>query len=55
VFLTGVAIERAKVIECDHEWIAPTDLLRTVNGVLPARQRKNNPVIAPRDLSSAVH
>jgi hypothetical protein len=31
---TGVAIERAKVIERDHEWIAPTDLLRTVNGCL---------------------
>jgi hypothetical protein len=31
VFLTGVAIERARVIERDHEWIAPPDLLRTVS------------------------
>jgi hypothetical protein len=42
VFLTGVAIERAKVIEGDHEWIASIDLLRTVNGVLPVRQRRND-------------
>jgi hypothetical protein len=55
VFLTGVAIERAKVIERDQEWIAPTDLLRTVNAVLPTRQRRNDPVIAPRVLSYAVH
>jgi hypothetical protein len=55
VFLTGVAVERAKVIELDQEWIAPTDLLRAVNGVLPARQRRNDPVIAPRVLRSTVH
>ena len=55
VFLTGAAIERAKVIEQDHEWIAPIDLLRTVNRVLPARQRRNDHVIAPRVPSSAVH
>jgi hypothetical protein len=55
VFLTGVAIERAKVIECDHEWIAAPDLLMTLNGVLPARQRRSDPIIAPRVLSSAVH
>jgi hypothetical protein len=28
------------VIECDHEWIAAPDLLRTLNGVLPAKQRR---------------
>jgi hypothetical protein len=55
VFLTGAAIESAKVIECDHEWIAAPDLLRTLNGVLPARQRRNDPVIAPPVLNSAVH
>jgi hypothetical protein len=55
VFLTGAAIERAKVIEQDHEWLAPIDLLRTVNSVLPARQRRNDHVIAPRVPSSAVH
>jgi hypothetical protein len=33
-FLTGVAIEGAKLIERDHEWLAPTDLLRTVNGCI---------------------
>jgi hypothetical protein len=55
VFLTGVAIERARVIERDHEWIAPLDLLRTVNEVLTTRQRTNDLVIAPRILSSAGH
>jgi hypothetical protein len=59
VFLTGVAIERAKVVERDHEWIAPPDLLRTVNGVLRAGQRRNDPVVASsfwlRIPSSAVH
>jgi hypothetical protein len=42
VFLTGVAIERAKVIEGDRELIASIDLLRTVNGVLPLSQRRND-------------
>jgi hypothetical protein len=42
VFLTGVIIESAKVIERDHEWVAPPDLLTILNDPLRARQRRNN-------------
>jgi hypothetical protein len=45
VFLTGAAIESAKVIECDHEWIAAPDLLRTLNGVLPASSEGTIPLL----------
>jgi hypothetical protein len=61
VFLTGVAIEIARVIESDHEWIAPPDLLTTLNDPLRARRRRNDlaaeigPTCWLRVLSSAVH
>jgi hypothetical protein len=32
LFLTGAAIKSAKVIDGDHQWIAPSDLLKSLNG-----------------------
>ena len=32
LFLTGAAIKSAKVIDGGHEWIAPSDLLKSLNG-----------------------
>jgi hypothetical protein len=60
VFLTGVIIESAKVIERDHEWVAPPDVLTILNDPLRARQRRNNHAVemeatcSLRVLSSAV-
>jgi hypothetical protein len=42
VFLTGVIIESVKVIERDHEWVAPPDLLTILNDPLRARQRRKD-------------
>jgi hypothetical protein len=61
VFLTGVAIESAKVVERDREWNAPTHLLKVLNDPLGARRRKDDVALKPgptcwlRVLSSAVH
>jgi hypothetical protein len=59
VFLTGVAIESAKVIESDHEWVAPPDLLTTLNDPLRAGLQGNDLAGGPtcwlRVLSSTVH
>jgi hypothetical protein len=61
VFLTGVAIEHAKVIESDREWIASPDLLTKLNDPLRARQRRSGlsvetrPTCWLRVLSSAVY
>jgi hypothetical protein len=61
VFLTGIAIESAKVIERDREWTAPPDLLKALNDPLAARRRSNDlavelgPTCWLRVLSSAVH
>jgi hypothetical protein len=58
VFLTGVAIESAKVIESDHEWVAPPDLLTTLNDPLRAGLQKNDlagePTCWLRVLSSTI-
>jgi hypothetical protein len=59
VFLTGVAIESAKVIESDREWVAPPDLLTTLNHPLRAGLQRDDLAGGPtcwlRVLSSTVH
>jgi len=59
VFLTGVTIESAKVIESDHEWVAPPDLLKTLNDPLRAGLQRNDLAGGSacwlRVLSSTVH
>jgi len=42
VFLTGLAIKSAKVVERDREWIASPDLLRMTNAPLRQRQLMND-------------
>ena len=60
VFLTGVAVTSAKVIEQDREWVASPDLLRMTNA-LGQRRLMNDlaadigPTCWLRVLSSAVY
>ena len=61
VFLTGVAVTNAKVIEQDREWVASPDLLRMTNAPLGQRRLMNDlaadigPTCWLRVLSSAVN
>jgi hypothetical protein len=61
VFLTGVAVKSAKVIERDREWVASPDLLSMTNAPLGQRRRMNDlavelgPMCWLRVLGSAVN